>query len=81
MVDRLKCRVLSSHVSTSGTFVVFDILAKVCAVPLAVCTLRRFNSAFYVHILFTFFPWSLLAKNKYIYFKGVWELSLQFPLQ
>lgn len=55
VVDRLKCRVLSSHVSTSGTFVVFDILAKVCAVPLAVCTLRRFNSAFYVHILFTFF--------------------------
>lgn len=78
VVHRHKCQFLSSHLSTSGFFLIYQ---QVCDVlSLAVCTLRSFNSAFYVHILFTFFHGVSWQRIKYIYFKGVWELLLHVHL-
>ena len=79
VVNRYKCQFLSSHLSTSGFFLIYQ---QVCDVlSLAVCTLRSFNSAFYVHMLFTFFHGVSWQRIKYIYFKGVWELLLHVHLQ
>ena len=81
VVNRHKCQFLSYHLSTSGFFF-FDILASLwCTFTGSVCTLRLFNNAFYVHILFTFFHGVSWQRIKYIYFKDVWELSLHFHFQ
>lgn len=80
VVKRYKCQFLSSHLSTRKFF--FDILASLwCTLTGSVCTLRLFNNAFYVHILFTFFHGVSWQRIKYIYFKVVWELLLHFHLQ
>lgn len=80
VVNRYKCQFLSFHLSTSGFLL--DILASLwCTFTGSVCTLRLFNNAFYVHILFTFFHGVSWQRIKYIYFKGVWEPSLHFHFQ
>ena len=71
VVNRYKCQFLSSHLSTSGIFFCFDILSSLwCTFSGSVCTLKLFNNAFYVHMLFIFFHGVSWQRIKYIYFKG-----------